>query len=255
MRRLFFLLLLILTVFLFSGCIQEYRLSEGDSDLAAEYMAGLLIKQDKDYDNSLLTPDEIEAALEEERNNKDTVNPTPTPTSKDDLPNDKEPGQQDKNKDDIDNNDKGNSDKDTAISYNYTLSEIAGLTDFEINYDNYRLYDTYPENYKETYFTLTPNEGYQLLVVSFTVDNLSKIVKNMDLSKAKISYQLDINVGTIYKPLLTLLEDDLQYINMIVEPDYNKTAILVYEVSKTVDMNDINLIISKDDKAQIIKIK
>jgi hypothetical protein len=62
-------------------------------------------------------------------------------------------------------------------------------------------------------------------------------------------------VGTVYKPLLTLLENDLQYIDITIEAGKTETVLLVFEVSKDVEISEINLIALKDERTEIIEIK
>jgi len=93
------------------------------------------------------------------------------------------------------------------------------------------------------------------LVASFLAKNISDKEKTLNLSNSKVLYQLDINVGTVYKPLLTLLENDLQYIDITIGAGKNKTVLLVFEVSKDIDISNINLIASKDDRTEIIEFK
>lgn len=70
-----------------------------------------------------------------------------------------------------------------------------------------------------------------------------------------LSYQLDVNVGTIYKPLLTLLKNDLQYFDITLKPGQSEKALLVFEISKDRDAANINLLISRENRSKIIEIK
>jgi hypothetical protein len=93
------------------------------------------------------------------------------------------------------------------------------------------------------------------LVASFTATNKKKSKNTLNLSKEEVLYQLDINVGTVYKPQFTLLENDLQYIDLAFKGGESKTVLLVFEISKEADISNINLIISKEDRSEIIEIK
>ena len=233
MRR---LKLVIIICFMFSltGCIQEYNVSEQQNDAAAEYMAGLLLKYDEDYEQGLTPMNEI--PVENTTTDMGTDTPTPTIAPEDDST--------------------INSDgKEVVTQKEYTLTEVIGEKDFDIQFKGYQITETYPEDIESTYFSLTPREGNQLLVTSFSVLNNTDSEKTLNLSKAKIIYQLDINVGTVYKPSLTLLENDLQYIDMAIKGGKTKTVLLIFEVSKDKDITEINLIISKDNKSEIIEVK
>ncbi len=228
---------IILFVFLLSGCVQKSDVTEEQSDAVAEYMAGLLLKYDEEYDRSLTPIEEIKATETNIVGEEATDVPTPTVALEDNSTN----SNSDEN--DVDNQ------KD------YTLSEVIGEEDFDIKYKGYKMYDTYPEDSDS--FSLTPREGYQLLVATFEVINKTDSSKkiNLRVKRKEIKYQLDINVGTVYKPFLTLLVDDLQYLDISLDGGKSTSALLVFEVSKNTKLSDINLIVSRNERSEIIEFK
>ena len=58
MRQLLVIFISVLAL-LFAGCMKEYPLTEEETDIVAEYMAGLLLAKDKNYSLSLLSYDEV----------------------------------------------------------------------------------------------------------------------------------------------------------------------------------------------------
>lgn len=256
------LAIIIFFVFSLTGCIQKYTLTDKQGDAAVEYMAGLVLKYDKNYNQRLLINDKkqeeldiitkaaeksnvinndvdiipsVAASTESDTNNSVTMNEnSATPTQ-------------------------GGQEADTNIvtveKSNATLSEVIGKNDFEIEYLNYKLHNSYPENSDETSFSLDPGKGNQLLVVSFSVKNLSNETKNFNLINSKIVYKLDINDGITYKPLLTLLENDLRYIDKKFGAGKANDLVLVFEVSEKTNISDINLIVSRGSKTNIIELK
>lgn len=219
--------------------MKEYPLSDSQTGIVAEYMAGLLLRDDKEYSLSLLGQQEIyeiqeerkEEERKEEKKKEEADSEELTPSSIPEKQNIEE--------------------QDTC----YTLAEVIGDSNFDIRYTSYKLVDTYPEDESNPVFSIDPREDYQLLVVNFLIENKTDTDKNIDLSKSMVQYQLDINVGTVYKPQLALLENNLQYIDMTVEAGMTISAVLIFEVTRDVDMSNINLIASKDSKTEIIKIK
>ncbi len=236
------LILLTLLMLSLTGCIHEYQLSEETTDVVAEYMACSLLDHDKNYEKDLLNKEELEAAAEEDI--KDTV-------AAEDV------GQDAKPEEDADQDAQASEGEEgtTEPAEDFTITEVIGAENFDITYNNYKLCDVYPEDETNAYFSLTPLEGNQLLVASFTAENLTKKEKRLDLRKSKVDYQLDINVGTIYKPLLTLLENNLKYIDMKIGEGKKEEVLLIFEISKDIKLDDINLIISNGTKTEIIDIK
>ena len=240
MKRFLVIIICLLGITL-TGCMKEYPLNEAQTDIAAEYMANRLLENDKKHSLSLISYQE---ASEIEEAKEDAIQPVPT-----EIPNLSED-----NTSDVDDTD-GSYSSDTTNDINYTLSEVIEEEGFDIQYTGYQLADTYPEDESNLVFSLDPREGYQLLVIDFAIENITDTNKVIDLSKSSIQYQLDINVGTIYKPQLAALENNLQYIKINVMSGARIPAVLIFEVTKDIDMSDINLIVSRDTRTEIIEIK
>lgn len=236
------LIMLFLAMLSLTGCIHEYQLSEEATDVVAEFMAGTLLEHDENYETKLLDQKELEGAKAEDKEEADSSGEenSKDESSQESATDVKEPE---------DNEDISEPERD------YTITEVIGAKGFNITYNSYKLCNVYPEDETNAYFSLTPLEGNQLFVASFTVENTSKKEKRLDLRKSKVDYQLDINVGTIYKPLLTLLENNLKYIDMSIGGGKKEEVLLIFEVSKDTQMEDINLIISNGGKTEIIDIK
>lgn len=218
--------------------MKDYPLTESQTDIVAEYMAGRLLENDKKFTPSLISYHEL-TEIEEVITGDDAL-PEPTESPKEEVKN---------------TDDRSGNVESIASEVQYTLSEVIGDPNFDIQYVDYQLADTYPEDESNLVFSVDPRAGYQLLVVNFEIKNISDTNKIIDLSKVKIQYQLDINVGTIYKPQLALLENNMQYINLEIKAGEKAPAVLIFEVTKDIDMSDINLIVSRDEKTEIIDIK
>ena len=233
------LVLMTLMMLSLTGCIHEYQFSEEATDVVAEYMAGTLLENDKNYETKLLDWEELE-----------------TTDQDDDTKEADSSGSKDKDgESDQDTKAPESEDSTTKPVKEYTFTEVIGVENINITYNSYKLCSVYPEDETNAYFSLTPLEGNQLLVASFTAENLTKKETRLDLRKSKVDYQLDINVGTIYKPLLTLLENNLKYIDMKIGAGKKEEVLLIFEISKDIKMDDINLIISNGAKTEIIDIK
>ena len=250
MKKVKLILILFLTLSL-TGCMKKYELTEQQSNVAAEYMAGILLQQDKDYQQKLTPMEDLGQA--EASTGRENITPAPASVVNGDgttaKPMISDSGSTGGKPGTVDND--GTVVKPTV---NGTLSEVIGEKNIEAEYTGCKICDTYPED-TDSYFSLTPREGNQLLVATFTVKNLSDKEVKLDLSNSNVVYQLDLNSGTTYKPLLTLLENDLQYINVSIGAGKTEKALLVFETSKKPNGSDVNLIASKGDKFNTIDIK
>lgn len=236
-KKLYLIFICILSVVL-TGCMKKYPLSETQTDIVAEYMASRLLEKDKAYSPTLLDYQEttgIDEVILEEELGRDSESTEKSNTIKD-------------NEDD-------SSPADSSADHQHTLSEVIGEPSFYIQYESYQLTNTYPEDETNLVFSLDPREGQQLLVINFIIENITDGDKIIDLSKTKIQYQLDINGETTYKPQLALLENNLQYIKLSVDAGAKIPAVLIFEVAMDIDISDINLKVSNDEKAKIVEIK
>lgn len=251
------LAILICLAFLLTGCIQKYELTDKQEDATAEYMAGLLLENDSDYEGGLTSVSSkktYEQLLEGEE--------TPTLAEKSQNDNSTE-DDSDKNNSSTDTTtidtqaSVSGTEKDTAdekIVSNDTLNNVIGKKNFVISYKKYHLYDNFPEDSSNTTFSLSSRKGNKLLVIAFSVKNLTDSKKKIDMSNSKITYMLD-NKGKKLKPLLTFLVNDLQYLDVDIEAEKSKGALLVFEVSKKDDISKDKLIISKGSKTNIVDLK
>ena len=230
------LMVILLAMTTLTGCIQKYEYTEEQTDAAAEFMAGLLLKSDDRYKADLLTVDEIM------ENQAGAVTVTPIPGTS--------PGG-------VDNQ------EDTGLSpiegekpqKEYTLSEVIGEKGFSLEYTSYIIAESYPEDPAETYFSITPRKGNQLIVLSFMLTNELKKNNNLNLTQADIKYQLYINSKSVYEPPFALLENNLKLIDITLREGEVKPVVLIFEVEKDMEMKDISLKVTREKRSEVIEIK
>ncbi|NLC19013.1 MAG: hypothetical protein GX757_07290 [Clostridiales bacterium] len=245
MKRLILSLIIVISLMAFSGCVKKLDNTQEQTDALAEYMAGLLLKYDANYDRALRP---VLAAGE------DKTDSTDKQTDKTDKEENDNADAKDASgsKSDEMGNEADNKEIDTDKQKTYSLTEIIGQADFDISYLDYNLADIYPENYSKTYFYVEADEEKQLLVIRFNVKNTSIDKKNLNLSNTDIKYQLELAGGIIDKPWFTVLENDLQYIDITMEPEAATVAVLIYQISKTADTTNMKLLVSNGDKKLLI---
>ncbi len=236
MRRYKLIVVLLLMTSL-TGCIQKFEYSEEQTGAAAEYIAGMILKNDKDYKAELVSMEKIVEKQQAEA----AASATPTPAVSQNT-----------------NPDQGQPSDPMATTVpekDYTLTEVIGEKGFEIEYTDFILAESYPEDATEAYFSITPRSGYQLMVLNFQLKNTLDKENTLNLTKADIVYQLDVNVGTIYEPPFALLENNLKLIDLTLKAGEEKPVVLIFEVKTDVQMTDVNLMVTRDDRSEIIIIK
>lgn len=213
-----------------TGCASSISLTDNESDLVAEYIAGLMFKYDSNYEEALIPPEE------ENEEMVVTISPSPTPVS-------------------MNGSDKGaisqNEIKDGNVQANADFTEVIGVKNLEIEYVGYEEKDSLSDNY----FNIESGEGKNLVIVKFKLKNTSDKDIKLNLTKSNILYQLDINTGNFQKPLLTFLDNDLRMIDTTIKARSSLDTVLVFNVSAKVNLDVVNVIVSHSHKTAIIKLK
>lgn len=230
--------IIILMVFPLTGCIQKYNVPDNKSEAVAEYMAGLLLESDMGYKQELTSEEELNInTSDEEDTGQDTeVTPTDEPAT------------------DVINSDGTNTDSNTTTQ-EAPLTDVIGAKNFDLSYKGYKLTDTYPEDAESLGFSLNPRSGYKLLVVSFKIKNTAKTEKKFNLIKEDIVYQLVDDNGNSYEPLFTLLENDMQYVDLTIASGKSQDGVLIFEIPKNDNLTKANLSVLNGEKTVTIELK
>jgi hypothetical protein len=234
------LVIIVLLALSLTGCIEKYNATDEQSDAIAEYMAGHLLDSDKDYDQKLIPEDELlgdnsnESVDNGSDNNSGEVTITPvTPNPSDAAPSDSA----------VEGTDNA--------GVLYTLTEVIDSAGFQIEYSSYKL----TNQYKSQYFVLNPRDGCQLLVMSFSIKNVADEKQVLNLTKAGIEYKISDKSDTKYKPLLTLLENDLQYIKMEFGGGKSKKGVLIFDIPNDSEIAGMKLTATNQEKQSEVVIK
>ena len=233
--RPYMLIVVLLLMTTLTGCIQKYEYSEEQTDATAEYIAGLMLKNDKEYKASLLPMEGL--IVKNETPAPEVITPTPVGSTN------------------TGSGQSNNQPTPTVTPLDYTLTEVIGEKGFEFEYKDYIITESYPEDASNAYFSITPRDGYQLIVLNFNLKNTLNKDNRLNLTKAEIEYQLDVNLGTIYVPPFALLENNLKLIDITLKAQEEKSMVLIFEIKKDTTLNDINLMVSRDNRSEIIEIK
>lgn len=231
MRQIRFLCaVLAVSVLSLTGCADIKNLSEEQENEIAEYAAGVLLQNSDKYPYRLITKEEKEV----------TETPTPTPTSAaaraSDAPQESQPEQTAAAPED--------SKKEVSLDDLYHLKGVSIL------YTSYRLADKYGSS------QIRAEQGKKLLVAEFSLKNNSGAKKKVKLiDRRKISYQLNVD-GTTYSPQISLLENQLDYLEATIAKGKSQKAVLVFQVDKNAtNASSIDLSIEEGNNKTSVKMK
>lgn len=265
-----YIILVSVSMILLTGCMKAYPLSETETDAVSEYMAGLILKYDKNYSPSLLSYNEVSNAeenglIQDEKVAAGTYEPLEDEkvaaetdgegNVNDDKKNDNNINNENINKDKENKDETGNNSTTQSKEDDYSITEIIGDSDFDVQYTGYKLVDTYPEDETNQVFSVDPRMGYRLLVLNFSVENITDKDKTIDLVSDDIKLILNINNNEMLYPQLTLLENNLQFIKMDIKANEKITAVVIFEVPEDMELTDMSLTVSKDSMTKEIVVK
>ena len=243
----------IVTVNLSACAIGDTGLSDDELKQVAEYAAKLVLKHTRNYEPTLqeeLSIKENPNIVNEDFNvagkSKVKTSETTSPSSiNDGEENDKteneNPG--DKSKDINETND----DKDTAT----TLNDIYAKEGFEVVYGGAGEYSRYPKN--EGYFSLVAADNMKLYVVEFSIRNKTDKSRKFSHSEG-VSYNLTFDGENYYKPSLTLLENDMQSIEVNIGGGKSSKGVIVFNVAKNESKTKAKLRIINGDKSYTLNV-
>ncbi|QHQ62714.1 DUF4352 domain-containing protein [Anaerocolumna sedimenticola] len=250
MRKLLLILITICGVML-TGCAQLIEINDQESDVLAEYMAGTMLRHDSNYEEALIYQETTDTA---DTTDSADISETGEITEPDETldPSDKK------------SNDTGVS--SSAVSQatsdlyadkqNGSIVSLASLykeifkDKFSIKYINHKFYSSYPDEYD--FFTLESTKDHKLLAINFNIKNTSTKARTLDLKNNSIKYQLTDKTNAVYNPMMTLLNNDIQYINLDVAAGKTQQAVVMFDVPKNMDISDLKLAITYEDKTTVI---
>lgn len=237
-----------------SACaVGDTGLSDDELKQVAEYAAKLVLKHTRNYEPTLqeeLSIKENPNIVNEDFNvaGKSKVETSETSSSSsinDEEENDKTENENpdDKSKDINETND----DKDTAA----TLNDIYAKEGFEVVYGGAGEYSRYPKN--EGYFSLVAADNMKLYVVEFSIRNKTDKSRKFSHSEG-VSYNLTFDGENYYKPSLTLLENDMQSIEVNIGGGKSSKGVIVFNVAKNESKTKAKLRIINGDKSYTLNV-
>ncbi|MDD6208063.1 MAG: hypothetical protein PUB10_06050 [Clostridiales bacterium] len=239
-KTILFLGVLMVAVFL-GGCSSGTDLSEKENDSLAEYMAGSLLKHDKNYDQAFTYEEAQESASELHSEEIPPADESPEPSSEPDVPAEPSAGE--------------TSSGDTKKAASCELWELYEVDGIKISYDSASICDSYPKGASSSYYSVGAKKKHKLVVLKFNVRNSKNKKVMLNLLESGISYQLKTEDGGVYQPLITLVVEDLQYLDYYVAKNGKDQAVLIFEVPEKVKTNGAVFCASKENKACEITVK
>lgn len=223
-------LLLIGTVFITASLFGCSKISptEEQNDMIAQYLAGIILRNEVNYTEKLVTPTPAPSP---------TLNPTVT-----EKPDNTDTNHTDSNKED------SNSQQTQPV---LDFTQVIGIDGLKFSYEKYERINEIFDGIQN----INSEDGKQLLIISFKIENTSTQPITINLGDKKINYELDLGQDKKLKPLLTFLEEDLRFLNTTIKAGESQTGVVLFSIDKDQKMDSVNVIISENSKTTTIVLK
>ncbi len=264
----------VMAALLLTGCVDNMPdMTAEQSELVAEYAAGLLLKYSPNYEYGLADEDALfeeetvteESSEEESAQAESTVEEetTVTESSKEEESSvvteiEIHVGA-DKTESDVKyipvNNTETVELKENP--YEVEIAEIVGTEDLGIRYTYYEICSEYPNGSGGSGFTVQPQKGKQLLVIHFNVENKAEETFACDLFDSGIRIKADVNEQGFEKTMSTLLVNDITTYIEDIKVGAKEDVVTVMEVEAVTedDITSLNLLLECGENRSALKLK
>lgn len=220
----------------FCGCglFASLDLTEEQSGLIAEYAAGLLKKYDKNAIR-LMNPDAIPAPVEEEpeapveEQVPEEAEPVPEETEAVET---EAPSFEDMRTEDA----TGDEEEESVAEVEYsimTISDYLDLDGVDVNYKDYEICDTYPDQPDDSWLiSMSAREGKKLVVLHFELTNNSDSEVPCDILNAGKQYRLIVNREKRINETVTVLMDSFSQFSGNIPVGGSEQTVLIFELDE-----------------------
>lgn len=230
----------VLSMVLLNGCQSVPDMTEQQSDMIAEYSAGVLLRYSDRYERRLITKKQLQ---KEENNDEQQVSPSPSAIAATAAPVSQTPEDQQV----VDQSPQ----PDTTELPSLSVNEFYHLNGVTVSYDSYQ----FTKRYANT--QIRAQKGETLLVVSFLLNNTSGRKKKLNLmNRTDLSYLLEVD-GSQYYPGPSMLENGgMNELSTTLKAGQKEKAVLIYRMSKEkMNASSISLMVSDRSKQTKVILK
>lgn len=216
-------------------------LNDKQTSEAAEYMAGLILKYDLGYTDTLIYPE----STEEPGGTKDsTATAAPSQSAA--------PGTQE-GKGTSGQGADGKESGDTEI-ISGDFAKVLGVKDVKVSFRGSSIVKEYSAKNQSSYVVYAP-KGQRLAVVNLNLKNTAKKDKKIYLTELGAEYRLQLEDGTSATAEITAISNDLNFLNTKIKAGKGSSAVLLFTVPDTTKSLAGELTVSAAGQTATIKIK
>ena len=238
MKKVSVLLCGLTVALLTAGCGEMPDLTQEETDLIAEYAAGILLKYDKDQVNRLVDipiVEEDEVELEPEETEEEQTEPEDEEsTAVVDVSQDEE--------------------TEPTVS---SVEQYYGVPNVMITYTGYEVADSYPPSTEEEdlVFSMDASAGKQLLVLKFNAQNLSGEDQNLNMLGYGARFRVSVNGESSKGALATMLVNDMQTYNDVIPAGVAVELVSIVEIPQGTSVGSIDMILRGGEQDATLRLQ
>ncbi|MDE7231749.1 MAG: hypothetical protein K2N37_01540 [Lachnospiraceae bacterium] len=238
MKKVSVLLCGLAVALLTAGCGEMPDLTQEETDLIAEYAAGILLKYDRDQINRLVDipiDEEVEEeALPPEEAEEQTEPEEEESTAVVDVSQDEE--------------------TEPTVS---SVEQYYGVPNVMITYTGYEVADSYPPSSEgeDIVFSMEASAGTQLLVLKFNAQNLSGEDQNLNMLGYGARFRVSVNGESSKGALATMLVNDMQTYNDVIPASSTVELVSIVEIPQGTNVGSIDMILRGGEQDATLRLQ
>ena len=229
----------LMVALLTAGCGEMPDLTQEETDLIAEYAAGILLKYDKDQINRLVDIPEYDEEAEEEELQPEEAEEQTEPEDEEstavvDVSQDEE--------------------TEPAVS---SVEQYYGVPNVMITYTGYEVVDSYPPASEgdDLVFSMDASPGTQLLVLKFNAQNLSGEDQNLNMLGYGARFRVSVNGESSKGALATMLVNDMQTYNDVIPANSAVELVSIVEIPQGTNVGSIDMILRGGEQDATLRLQ
>ena len=244
--------LLAMSAMLLTGCVDSMpELTAEQSEMVAEYAAGLILKYSPKYDYKIVSEEEVAAAKAVMQDVDETEIGDETETEQ--MQTESAETGSDESHEEVPAETEEAAGTEIVLSADIDLAAELGIDDVIIRYQSYELCDSYPQN--NTGFSVDAAQGKKLLVVHFDIEGSPEKDVNCSLFEYDLGIRMNINDISHVRALNTLIPNDLASYEDIIPAGEIVDAVVVAEVEEITEQDIFALTLQMSSNGQNCAVK
>ncbi|MDE5696636.1 MAG: hypothetical protein K2I96_04365 [Lachnospiraceae bacterium] len=242
--------LLAMSAVLLTGCVDAMpELTDEQSEIIAEYAAGLLLKYSPNYNYKIVSEEEVAAAMaaRQEVSEPETENETETGSGQtedehpQDISSETEPSESEPEMEQV------------QFVADLDFAAELGIDDLIIRYQSFEICGSYPGN--NSGFSVDAAQGKKLLVMHFDMEGLPEEDVDCNLFDYDIKMRVNINETASAAVLSTMIPNDLASYMDVVHAGESVDVVAVAEIDDMTEEEIQSLTLRASSNGQTCTVK